>query len=47
MSTGVGEGEDEFAGGSVEIEKYPVAFNVAVAKSVKVAGKGVVPVRSF
>lgn len=44
MCTGVGESEDEFAGGSVEIEKYPVVFNVAVTKSVKVAGKSVVSV---
>ena len=38
----IGEREDEFAGGGVEIEQHPVVFDVAVAKSVKVAGERVV-----
>ena len=38
MRAGVGECEDEFASGRVEVEQYPIVFDVAVAKSFKVAG---------
>ena len=39
---GIGECEDEFAVCGVEVEKHPVVFDVAVAKSFKVAGKRMV-----
>ena len=39
---GIGKRENEFAGGCVEVEQYPVVFDVAVAKSFKVAGKRMV-----
>ena len=39
VRSGVGKREDEFAVCGVEVEKYPVVFDVAVAKSFKVPGK--------
>jgi len=42
VGAGVGEREDEFASGGIEIKKHPVVFDVAVAKAVKVAGERMV-----
>ena len=44
MCSGVGEGENQFACSRVEIEKHPVVLDVAVAKSLKVAGKRMVSI---
>ena len=38
MCASVGERKNEFASGRVEVEQYPAALDVAVAKSFKVAG---------
>ena len=47
MCTGVGKRQNEFASGCVEVEQHPIVFNVAVAKSFKVAGiqKGLTPLQ--
>ena len=41
---GIGERKDEFAVCGVEVEKHPVVFDVAVAKSFKVAGKRMISI---
>ena len=38
VRAGVGECEDEFASGRVEVEQHPIVFDVAAAKSFKIVG---------
>ena len=38
VSTGIGKRKNEFACGRVEVEQYPIVFDVAVAQSFKVVG---------
>ena len=42
MGSGIGERENKFAVGGVEIEEYPVVFDVAVSQSLKIAGERMV-----
>ena len=44
MCACVGEGQNQLAGGAVEVQQNPVVFNVAVAKAGQIARKRVVSV---
>ena len=39
MGAGVGKRQNKFTVGCVEVKKYPIVFNMAVAKTFKVAGE--------
>lgn len=44
VRSGVGKGENQFARGCVKVEKNPIVLDVAIAKSLKVAGKRMISI---